>query len=71
MYDIVLCSKGYPGSYQKNKIITNQIKQDKAISIIHAGTKRINGKVYSNGGRVLNVVERVKFLGIRKKFLKL
>ena len=70
---IVLCSKGYPGSYQKNKIINlNQIKQDKAISIIHAGTKRINGKVYSNGGRVLNVVGKGKsFLGIRKKILKI
>ena len=28
---IVLCSKGYPGSYQKNKIINlNQIKQDRS-----------------------------------------
>ena len=70
---IVICSKGYPGSYQKNKIINlNQIKQDKAISIIHAGTKRINGKVYSNGGRVLNIVGKGKsFLGIRKKILKI
>ena len=43
MYDNSVMFKRLSGSYQKNKIINlNQIKQDKAISIIHAGTKRIN-----------------------------
>ena len=55
MYDNSVVFKGYPGSIKKIRLQLNQIKQDKAISIIHAGTKRINGKVF-NGGRVLNVV---------------
>ena len=54
---IVLCSKGYPGKYVKNKIIKNikKIKVKKMIFIYHAGTKfKINEKIVSNGGRVLN-----------------
>ena len=54
---IVLCSKGYPGKYEKNKLIQNmkKIKLSKNEFIFHAGTKSKNGKVYSNGGRVLNI----------------
>ena len=54
---IVLCSKGYPGKYKKNKIIKNliKIKQKKNNFIFHAGTKLINNEYYSNGGRVLNI----------------
>ena len=54
---IVLCSKGYPGKYEKNKLIQNikKIKLNKNEFIFHAGTKSKNGKVYSNGGRVLNI----------------
>ena len=38
---IVLCSKGYPGNYKKNKKINNlnQIKLSKNDFIYHAGTK--------------------------------
>ena len=54
---IVLCSKGYPGKYEKNRLIQNikKIKLNKNEFIFHAGTKSKNGKVYSNGGRVLNI----------------
>ena len=64
---IVLCSKGYPTKYKKNKIIKNlnKVKLKKNFSIYHAGTKIENGNILSTGGRVLNVT------GVGKKFSKL
>ena len=54
---IVLCSKGYPKKYAKNKVITNleKINLKKNYFIFHAGTKYIDNKLVSNGGRVLNI----------------
>ncbi len=54
---IVLCSKGYPGIYKKNIEIKNldKITTDENNQIFHAGTYEKNGKIFSNGGRVLNV----------------
>ena len=54
---VVLCSKGYPGSYVKDKTIKNldKVKMNKKSLIFHAGTKIINKKLVSNGGRVLNI----------------
>ena len=51
---IVLCSKGYPGKYQKDKPIKNlnRIKLKKNNFIFHAGTKFKNNKIFTNGGRV-------------------
>ena len=71
---IVLCSKGYPGNYEKNKKILNlnQIKLSKKDFIYHAGTKLENNQFLSNGGRVLNISSTGKnFLNIRKKIIKL
>ena len=54
---IVLCAKGYPGIYKKN-INLDEIKKinlSKNNFIYHAGTKILNGKLLSNGGRILNV----------------
>jgi phosphoribosylamine--glycine ligase len=64
---IVLCSKGYPSKYKKNKLIKNlsKIKLKKNFSIFHAGTKIENGKILSAGGRVLNIT------GVGKEFSKL
>jgi phosphoribosylamine--glycine ligase len=55
---IVLCSNGYPNSYEKNVEIPNleKITKDDNTFIYHAGTKLINNKVYAIGGRVLNFV---------------
>jgi phosphoribosylamine---glycine ligase len=69
---IVLCAKGYPGSYRKNLKIhnINKIKLSKKDFIYHAGTKVINDQLRSNGGRVLNMTSIGKnFLQIRKKIL--
>jgi len=54
---IVLCAKGYPYKYVKNSEIKNlkNILNDKNNQIFHAGTYEKNNKIYSNGGRVLNV----------------
>jgi phosphoribosylamine--glycine ligase len=55
---IVLCSKGYPGKFEK-KIIIKDIKKislKKNEYIYHAGTIKDKDEIYSNGGRVLNFI---------------
>ncbi len=54
---VVMASKGYPGKYEKGKKIEGL---DKALEIpgvvvFHAGTKKVDGEFYTNGGRVLGV----------------
>ena len=70
---IVLCSKGYPGNYNKGKILKiRKIKSKKNLFIIHAGTKESKGNIVSKGGRVLNIVSKGKnFHQIRKKIIRL
>ena len=71
---IVLCSKGYPEKYKKNKIINNfnKFKLAKHSIIYHAGTKIINNKLVSSGGRVLNITScGNKFSNIRKDIFKI
>src|SRR3989338_1100039 len=55
--NIVLCSAGYPGNYQKGKIISGieEAEMQPDIVVFHAGTKTENGKLVTNGGRVLGV----------------
>ena len=54
---IVLCAKGYPFNYIKDSEIKNlsTVVLDKNNQIFHAGTYEKNNKIYSNGGRVLNI----------------
>ncbi|MBO6525186.1 MAG: phosphoribosylamine--glycine ligase [Balneolaceae bacterium] len=52
---VVLASGGYPESYEKGKEITG-LDEVKDALIFHAGTKEESGKLYTNGGRVLNIV---------------
>ncbi len=61
---IVLCSKGYPGNYIKDIEIKNlsKIILDKNSQVFHAGTYEKNNKIYSNGGRVLNITSIAKSL---------
>ena len=70
---IVLCSKGYPGKYKKNRKIKylNKLGHNKKSFIFHAGTKFIGNELFSNGGRVLNITSTGKvFKNIRKNILK-
>ncbi len=69
---IVLCSNGYPGKYNKDKEIKNlsTIPSDKNNQIFHAGTYEKNNKIFSNGGRVLNITCSAEYLDeARKKSL--
>jgi len=54
---IAMTSKGYPGKYENGKIITG-IKEAEALGdvvVFHAGTELKDGKLVTNGGRVLGV----------------
>ncbi|MBR1995529.1 MAG: phosphoribosylamine--glycine ligase, partial [Alistipes sp.] len=51
---IVLASKGYPGDYQKGIEIGGL--QEGEGTVYHMGTKASEGKILTNGGRVLFVV---------------
>jgi phosphoribosylamine--glycine ligase len=63
---VVLCSKGYPDSYQKNILIDNleNFNLYKNNFIFHAGTQKKNKNIYATGGRVLN------FVSLSDNFLK-
>ena len=53
---LVLASAGYPGSYEKGKVITGLDKVDDDIIVFHAGTAvNDKGELITNGGRVLNI----------------
>lgn len=56
---VVLASGGYPGSYEKGKVITgiDEAEALPGITVFHAGTKVDDkGRLVTAGGRVLNVV---------------
>jgi phosphoribosylamine--glycine ligase len=54
---VVMAAGGYPGQYDNGKEIKglDSLKNQEGISVFHAGTKSENGKIVTNGGRVLNV----------------
>ncbi len=52
---VVLASKGYPESYPKNDKITGFENIQENSFVFHAGTKKENENILSNGGRVLGV----------------
>lgn len=54
---VVLASDGYPLKYEKGKKITGleNFEGKTDIFAFHAGTKKVNGDVLTNGGRVLGV----------------
>ena len=54
---VVLASKGYPLKYERGKKISGleNFEGKNDIFAFHAGTKRVNGDVLTNGGRVLGI----------------
>ena len=52
---VVLASKGYPEVYPKDEEISGFGSISKDAFVFHAGTKKIDKKIFSNGGRVLGV----------------
>jgi len=69
----VLCSKGYPKKHSINKRINlNYTLLNKKSFIFHAGTKIKKKLLFSNGGRVLNIVVLGStFLRIRNQIHKI
>jgi phosphoribosylamine--glycine ligase len=54
---VVMATRGYPGDYPKGSEIRgleNALALDR-VRIFHAGTSRREGRLFANGGRVLNV----------------
>ena len=71
---VVVCSKGYPEKFQNNIKIDNlkKLNLDKNDYVFHAGTKKNNSDIFSNGGRVLNFVTiSSSYKDSRDKVLKL
>ncbi len=54
---IVLASGGYPGSYEKGKVITGleMAEEDRRVAVFHAGTRLQGDRFVTDGGRVLGV----------------
>ena len=54
---VVLTSGGYPGSYEKGKVITgiDRAEELPGVTVYHAGTALRDGELVTNGGRVLDV----------------
>jgi phosphoribosylamine--glycine ligase len=58
---VVAASKGYPEKYEKGFEITglNDLENNDII-VFHAGTKEENGKILTNGGRVLGITSLIR-----------
>ena len=54
---VVMASGGYPGDYEKGKIITGlkEANETENVIVFHAGTASRDGDIVTNGGRVLGV----------------
>lgn len=52
---VVMAAEGYPGSYEKSKVISGLDAQQTDAKVFHAGTKLEGEQVLTNGGRVLCV----------------
>ncbi len=52
---VILASKGYPEAYPKNEEITGLDLTKDRVFVFHAGTKKEDVKILTNGGRVLGV----------------
>lgn len=55
---VMLTSGGYPDSYEKGKVITGLENLDKDIVVFHSGTKLVDEKLVTNGGRVIGITAK-------------
>ena len=65
---VVMCSGGYPGKYDIGKPIVGleDAAKLKDVKVFHAGTKDTNGRVQTDGGRVLAVTALGDTLALAK-----
>lgn len=59
---VIMVAGGYPEDYKKGFPITDNSKKEKSM-VFHAGTKKINEKTLTNGGRVLAITSYGKTMG--------
>ncbi|BAB04353.1 phosphoribosylglycinamide synthetase [Halalkalibacterium halodurans C-125] len=59
---VVLATKGYPGSYEKGYTISGLEQLEDDTLVFHAGTKREEEELVTNGGRVLLVAKQASTL---------
>ena len=54
---MVVASGGYPHKYEKGKVINglDEAGAMEDVIVFHAGTKKADGQIVTNGGRVLGV----------------
>ncbi len=54
---IVIASKGYPGNYEKGRVIQglDEAEEIKGIKVFHSGTAKKEDRIVTAGGRVLGV----------------
>jgi phosphoribosylamine--glycine ligase len=57
---VVLVASGYPGKYETGKRIEGLEEAGRidGVRVYHAGTRELDGRIYTSGGRVLNVTAR-------------
>ena len=57
---VVLASDGYPEKYEKGFVIKGleNFKDKDGYYVFHAGTKKVDGNILTNGGRVLGVTAK-------------
>jgi phosphoribosylamine--glycine ligase len=60
---VVISSGGYPGSYDKGKVIEGLGNLDKETLAFHAGTRRKGRQITTSGGRVLGITSRAPNIG--------
>ncbi|WEZ84206.1 phosphoribosylamine--glycine ligase [Rhizobium sp. 32-5/1] len=63
---VVMASRGYPGTYEKNTPITALPEADANTKVFHAGTALKDGQLVATGGRVLNVTAMGDTVGAAK-----
>ncbi|MBK6914112.1 MAG: phosphoribosylamine--glycine ligase [Ignavibacteriales bacterium] len=67
---VVAASSGYPDKYQKGFEITGLDYKEDGVIIFQSGTRELDGKILTNGGRVLGVTAFSESLNIRSAKIK-
>jgi phosphoribosylamine--glycine ligase len=60
---VVMASGGYPGAYEKGKVIQGLGSIPADVRVFHAGTKVKDGNAVTSGGRVLGVTAAAETIG--------
>ena len=55
---VMLTSGGYPENYEKEKVIKGLEELDEDIVVFHSGTKMLDNKLVTNGGRVIGIATK-------------